>query len=349
MSSGVKQAQSLIATARGALDAALAHLKAESLVNGRVSGGKLDQRQLACYEAAFTAAELSGAEVICDYSQQVRTQRNAGDDLILEEKIALQFCAEALQNCRSRFNSRRSDFGFSRDELAQTVESHAIDEFINQHLSSESMAALGSLVLEQHGNTGDYLLDDEKEMIRNSFRQFATDVVMPLAEEIHTQDLIIPDEIIKPLIDLGCFGLSIPTRYGGIQPDDREDNLGMIVVTEELSRGSLGGAGSLITRPEIMSRALLKGGTEEQKQEWLPKLAQANPLCAVAVTEPNYGSDVASMKLKASRVDGGWTLNGEKTWCTFAGKAGVLMALARTDPDATLGHKGLSMFLVEKL
>jgi (2S)-methylsuccinyl-CoA dehydrogenase len=171
---------------------------------------------------------------------------------------------------------------------------------------------------------------------------------MPLSEEIHRQDLIVPEQILGALVDMGCFGLSIPEQYGGLQPDDQEDNMGMIVVTEELSRGSLAAAGSLITRPEILSRALLAGGTEEQKQLWLPRLATATPLCAVAITEPDYGSDVAGMKLRAERVEGGWKLNGAKTWCTFGGKAGVLLTLARTDPDASLGHKGLSMFLVEK-
>jgi len=208
------------------------------------------------------------------------------------------------------------------------------------------MVDLAKLVLTHDGHVGDYMLDEEKQMMRDSFKQFAEDVVMPLAEEIHTEDLVIPEEILKPLTELGCFGLSIPMQYGGIQPDDQEDNLGMIVVTEELSRGSLGGAGSLITRPEILSRAILKGGTEAQKQHWLPKLAQAEPLCAVAVTEPNFGSDVAKMNLKATQTDGGWLLNGEKTWCTFAGKAGVLMTLARTNPDPKAGHRGLSMFLV---
>ena len=147
---------------------------------------------------------------------------------------------------------------------------------------------------------------------------------------------------------MGCFGLSIPERYGGIQSDDHEDNMGMIVVTEELSRGSLGGAGSLITRPEILSRSLLKGGTEEQRTKWLPQVAMGDPLCAVAVTEPDAGSDVAAMRLKATKCDGGWILDGAKTWCTMAGKAGVLLVLARSNPDSSLGHRGLSMFLVEK-
>ena len=122
----------------------------------------------------------------------------------------------------------------------------------------------------------------------------------------------------------------------------------MVAVTEALSQASLGAAGSLITRPEILCRALLAGGTEAQKQHWLPRIAQGQPLCAIAMTEPDHGSDVASLTLRAQRVDGGWRLNGAKTWCTFAGKAGVLMVVARTDADRSLGHKGLSLLLVEK-
>jgi len=122
----------------------------------------------------------------------------------------------------------------------------------------------------------------------------------------------------------------------------------MVVVTEALSEGSLAAAGSLITRPEILTRALLAGGTAEQKAHWLPRLAAGDPLCAIAMTEPDYGSDLAACQLKGTRVPGGWLLNGAKTWCTFAGKAGVLMVVTRTDPDRTLGHKGLSVLLAEK-
>jgi len=150
------------------------------------------------------------------------------------------------------------------------------------------------------------------------------------------------------LKSLGCFGLSVPQRFGGLNPDDRDDSVGMVIVTEELSRGSLGAAGSLITRPEIIARALLEGGTERQRARWLPALAAGEPLCAVSVTEPNTGSDVAAVSLRATRVGGGWLLDGGKTWCTFAGKAGVILVLARTDAGARPPHRGLSLFLVEK-
>ena len=122
----------------------------------------------------------------------------------------------------------------------------------------------------------------------------------------------------------------------------------MVVATEELSRGSLGAGGSLITRPEILTRALLKGGTEEQKHEWLPKLATAEVMNAVAVTEPDFGSDVAGIKVTATKVDGGYLINGVKTWCTFGARGDVLMLLARTDPDRSKTHRGLSMFIVPK-
>jgi (2S)-methylsuccinyl-CoA dehydrogenase len=97
-----------------------------------------------------------------------------------------------------------------------------------------------------------------------------------------------------------------------------------------------------------LTRALVYGGTEEQKKQWLPRLASAEILAAVAVTEPDYGSDVAGIVTAAAPVEGGWLVNGVKTWCTFAARADVLMLLARTDPDRALAHRGLSLFVVEK-
>jgi len=121
-----------------------------------------------------------------------------------------------------------------------------------------------------------------------------------------------------------------------------------VVATEELSWGSLGIGGSLITRPEILTRALLHGGTKEQQEHWLPRLANAETLCAIAVTEPDFGSNVAGITTSATKTEGGWLINGAKTWCTFAARAEVLVLLARTNPDRSLAHRGLSLFLVEK-
>ena len=198
-------------------------------------------------------------------------------------------------------------------------------------------------------SSGSLAISDDVAMLQDMFVKFAKNTVAPHAEHIHRHDLIIPeDEILKPLREMGVFGLSIPERFGGTAPDDRDDNLTMAVVTEALSEASLGAAGSLITRPEILSRALLAGGTEQQKEKWLPQIALGDPLCGIAITEPDYGSDVASLSLKGKKVEGGWLLNGAKTWCTFAGKAGLLMVVTRTDPDKSKGHKGLSLLLAEK-
>jgi (2S)-methylsuccinyl-CoA dehydrogenase len=147
--------------------------------------------------------------------------------------------------------------------------------------------------------------------------------------------------------------LSVPAEYGGWSEGGEGEYLAMVIATEELSRASLGIGGSLITRPEILTRALVKGGTEEQKHEWLPKLATAEVMAAVAVTEPDFGSDVAGLKVTASPAPGpagdpGYVINGVKTWCTFGARADVLMLLARTDPDRSRAHRGLSLFVVPK-
>lgn len=346
----IAHARAIIENVQSALNSSLSHIKHLCLnETGRLSGTKLDDYQLISYELAFSSAEIAAARAICDYADKARASKApAQDSLLLEEEIALMFSAEAIQNTRNRFSARLAEFGLSIEQFNEAFMNVDVLAFCQAYLQTQKLVELGRVMLEQKGRTADYMLDEDKEIMRESFQRFATDVVMPRAEHIHREDLMIPDEILNPLIEMGCFGLSIPEKYEGLLPDGQEDNMGMIVVTEELSRGSLAAAGSLITRPEILSRALLAGGTEEQKQYWLPKLAWANPFCAVAITEPDFGSDVAGMKLKAEKVEGGWVLNGAKTWCTFGGKAGVLLTLARTNPEPGLGHKGLSMFLVEK-
>jgi (2S)-methylsuccinyl-CoA dehydrogenase len=174
--------------------------------------------------------------------------------------------------------------------------------------------------------------------------------VRPIAEAIHREDRDVPEDLIAELAAMGCFGLTIPVAFGGAagaEGGGEADLLAMLVVTEELSRGSLGAAGSLITRPEILARALLAGGTAEQQQRWLPAIAAGERMCAVAVTEPDHGSDVANLSLTAVPQGEQYVLNGVKTWCTFAGRAELLMVLARTGAAAD-GHRGLSLFVVEK-
>ena len=206
--------------------------------------------------------------------------------------------------------------------------------------------ALGERVIEQGG--GPTHLPEEFELARETFRRFAEDQIRPAAEHVHRSNGDVPEEIIKGLAELGGFGLSVPEEYGGLASGGESDYLGMVVATEELSWGSLGIGGSLITRPEILTRAIVKGGTDEQKQRWLPRIATGELMVSVMVTEPDFGSDAAAVSVAATPAEGGWKIRGVKTWATFAGRANTLMLLARTDPDKSKAHRGLSLFVVDK-
>lgn len=309
----------------------------------------LDDFQWICYELAHCASEIAASRAMlsCGASLPKPAKEDAESFWPLE-RMGSYFAAETVRRVAGRISGRLGDFGLSRADLAQTIERPSVRRFCEEHLSVSNLVKLAEQV-RKTGSSGEISALDEKHLEQRArFREITERIIRPLAERIHREDLLVPDEILKPLTEMGAFGLSIPRRFGGLQDDEQEDTLAMIVATEELTRGSLGAAGSLITRTEILARALRKGGTAEQQAYWLPRLAAGNPLCAVAVTEPDYGSNVASVKASARPVPGGWLLNGTKTWCTFCGKAGLLLVLARTDPDPALGHRGLSLFLVEK-
>lgn len=305
-----------------------------------ISTKKLDENQLAAYDFAWMASEIYAAQAMRDYARKYPEP--------LESGLAHYFIAETVSNLLGKVWMRAAEFGVSQAQIQASIGSKEILNFVASQLSPSHYTQVASWIHDK-GHGGTYGLDEQHEMFRETFKRFAEAKVMPLAERVHRHDLLIPEEIIAGLRELGCFGLTIPQRYGGFQDDGQPDNTGMVVVTEELSRGSLGVAGSLITRPEILSKALLKGGTEEQKAKWLPQLAGGEKMNSVAATEPDYGSDVAGMKVSATRdPQGGWRLGGVKTWCTFAGYADIMMVLARTDPDINKKHRGLSLFIAEK-
>ena len=285
----------------------------------------IDDHQSLLYDLAHAASAVDISRSLLDY----------GSKGVDEGRLACAFIADALADLNTKLFGRESSWGVDINSLQ---DAHT---FISTYRSPEFVAELATLQAPNH-------LDQEFEMVADTFRRFGEDKIAPQAEHIHREDADIPEDIIQGLAELGCFGLSVPEEYGGFATGSESDYLGMVIATEELSRASLGAGGSLITRPEILTRALERGGTEEQKKEWFPKIATGETMVAVAVTEPDYGSDVANLKVTATRVDGGWHINGVKTWCTFAGRANVLMLLARTDPDRSKTHKGLSLFIVPK-
>ncbi|NJM81928.1 MAG: acyl-CoA dehydrogenase [Tabrizicola sp.] len=210
-----------------------------------------------------------------------------------------------------------------------------------------SQAARSQLVaLMRDGHAGSTFgaagLDDELEMIRDQFRRFAEEEVIPHAHGWHLRDALIPMEIIEKLAGMGVFGLTIPEAYGGFGLS----KAAMVVVSEELSRGYIG-VGSLGTRSEIAAELILCGGTEAQKAHWLPKLASGEILPTAVFTEPNTGSDLGALRTRAVKTGADWEVTGNKTWITHAARTHLMTLLARTDP-ATTDYRGLSMFLAEK-
>jgi (2S)-methylsuccinyl-CoA dehydrogenase len=301
---------------------------AYNVVDGaaRTLGGEIDGRQVVAYDIAHAAAAMELAQAMLDYGEK-------GD---VEARLACAFIADAVHDLAGKVLGREEEWATKPGALDSAM------PFVTAYRDPTFLASLA-------GEDGPRHLDSDFEMVQDTFRRFAEDKVRPVAEHIHRRNADIPEDIIEGLAEMGGFGLSVPEEYGGFASGGESDYLGMVVATEELSRGSLGAGGSLITRPEILTRALVRGGTEEQKHEFLPKIATGELMVAVAVTEPDFGSDVAGIKVTAQKQDdGAWLVNGVKTWCTFAARADVLMLLARTDPDRSKAHRGLSLFVVPK-
>ena len=317
----LQTAASVINTARAMVDTAIATL---------IAKGGPDANQTLAYDIAHVAAAVETSRGLLAYGAKGTVEGN----------ITCAFTADMVHDFITRLIGREKLWGIDPSGLSST------HDFVQTYRDPAFLASLADQQGPRH-------LGDEFEMVQDTFRSFATKVIAPHAEHVHRHNADVPEEIISGLAELGAFGLSVPSEYGGFSEGGDGEYMANCIATEELSRASLGIGGSLITRPEILTRALVNGGTEAQKQEWLPKLASAEVMAAVAVTEPDYGSDVANlttMAVKGTNEEGveGYIINGVKTWCTFAARANVLMLLARTDPDRSKTHRGLSLFIVPK-
>jgi (2S)-methylsuccinyl-CoA dehydrogenase len=321
-------------TGNRALEAFIAALSARTAREGKIDADEAERFQGEIFHIAHVHSAVQGARGMCIYG-------SLGE---VEGLLALAFGGRTLEMLRAGLNR----LALHLPEATEAGAGFASDPDISGLIRDTSGEAFNSRVweaLETHQSDGVDSLGEEHRLLRSTFRAFADKKVRPIAERFHREDLLIPDELIREVSELGCFGASIPQAYGGFQ--DTVDHIGVVVVTEELSRGAMI-FGSLITRPEILAKALLKGGTEEQKQRFLPPMASGEKMVAISVTEPDFGSDVASITTTATPVEGGWLLNGTKTFATFAGRAELTGLLARSEPDPALGHRGLSLFVVEK-
>lgn len=327
---------------------ALAQTLEHALVHARrvTQGGKdIDDVQVHCERLAYRATQVRAAQ---DFLRYAETVDQLEGDHTETGMMALAFAAEVGQEMLAEVDAHLSDYGLTETFVQQTLGTLEVRQAIRTGASDTLLRDIGRIALDTNGTNNCWLDDEMAVMTRQSVRDFARQEVEPLAEWVHRKDALAPDDLISKMGDVGFFAMSIPEAYGGTGMG----YLVMIITTEELSRGSLGAAGSLITRPEIVARALLDGGTESQKQRWLPRIASGELMVAVSVTEPDVGSDVASItcRAEAGELNGrpGYFLQGAKAWCTFAGRADIIGLLARTDPDVSQGARGLSLFIVEK-
>ena len=336
----VETAQRLLGRLQPMFDGGVAALAAACALDGKLQSDRLDACQIVSFELAWARADLLAAETV--------VMGLFAESSDLDVRLSLIFGVEAIALVLPRLEMLYLELDLDLAVLQAFAAAPDWAALRRAASGADALAVAGRALALDGGEVGRVVLEEPLSMAQDSFRRFAAEVVAPQAEAIHRHDLTVPESLLQPLREMGVFGLSIPEQYGGSATSSGEDTLMMMVVTEALSEGSLAAAGSLITRPEILSRALLTGGTAQQKALWLPRIAAGDPLCAIAITEPDFGSDVASLSLRGTRTKEGWLLNGAKTWCTFAGKAGLLMVVARTDPDKAAGHRGLSVLLVEK-
>lgn len=313
---------------------------AKQLTDG---GKRIDDHQVVTERVAYAATEAVAAH---EMLAEIDAWQAEGNLTPMREKVAIAAVGQLMNTLRERLSAAADDLGIG-DDAVEAAFPADVRAALRRTTAEALLREIGAEAAATAGRN-DWVLDEMHEQVRDQVREFATQEVAPHAEHIHRTDATIPEEFIEKMSELGFFGLSIPEEYGGVEMG----NLAMILTTEELSRASLAAAGSLITRPEILTKALMGGGTEAQKQHWLPKLASGEIMAGISVTEPDIGSDVSGVKCRATRgtVDGvdGWIIDGPKAWCTFAGRANVLAVLLRTDPDSSKGARGLSLFVVEK-
>ncbi len=321
-------------------------VRAKVTVDGRVSGPLIDMHQTAAHGLAWLATYAQSLTQMQGWAERLQADGKFGEVEQLIHQIAFgEYLWQIYGGIPMSQGEimRPQDIGLSQDDM-RAMMIPAVMTLTEQGNTQAARMRLVDLMQDQAANltVGASGLDEELEMIRAQFRRFSLEKVEPHAHDWHLKDELIPLSIIDEMAEMGVFGLTIPEEYGGFGLSKAS----MCVVSEELSRGYIG-VGSLATRTEIAAELILCGGTEEQKQHWLPGLASAEILPTAVFTEPNTGSDLGSLRTRAVKKGDDWEITGNKTWITHATRTHVMTLLARTDP-ATTDYSGLSMFLAEK-
>lgn len=312
--------------------------------DGRPDNKLMTQHQRALHGLAWIATTAEAIASACRWGDALNSagKLSQGELLVLTIGIG-EYLAQLVGGVPMSQNEifRPAEIGLD-DAAAALRKDDSAAWFLKSGAAAEARRALVDHVLDGK-DLVETTFDDELDVIRNEFRRYTAKEIMPHAQAWHLADDLIPDEVVASLANLGVFGVSIPAEFGGMGLGKRA----MCIVTEELSRGWIA-AGSLGTRSEIAGELILGSGTDAQKERWLPKIASGEVLPTAVFTEPDTGSDLASLRTRATEVSGGrWRIDGNKTWITHAARSDLMTLLARTEPDDS-GHSGLSMLLAEK-
>jgi len=327
------------------VDAAYESVQAKIVRDGRIDAKLLDQEQFAAHGFSWLKTYATAIEQMVHWAERLSEAGQLGE---LEQLILQVGCAEYLSQMAGGIPMSQVEIVRPRDlgvdpATVRGFYTDAVKTLIQDGNSNHARVRISEL-LDIHttmfGNDG--LGDETLEMVQEQFRRFAAEEVAPNAPTWHDNDILIPDEIVNHMAELGVFGLTIAENFGGLDMG----KTAMCVVTEELSRGYIG-VGSLGTRSEIAAELIAIGGTDAQKEKYLPAIATGELLPTAVFTEPNTGSDLASLKTRAVRDGDVYRITGNKTWITHASRSDMMTLLARTNPDEP-GYKGLSMFLIEK-
>jgi (2S)-methylsuccinyl-CoA dehydrogenase len=332
--------------AEAVCDAARMRLRDMVSADGRVQNSLIEDHQTAAHGFAWLATYVQSLQQMQRWAEALQAQQKFGETEQMIHQIAFgEYLCQLTGGIPMNQTEviRLQDMGLTSD-VAALLSTGAAARLAQEGNTQAVRLRLVTLMQELEANTileasG---LDEELEMIREQFRRYAIEKVEPYAHEWHLKDELIPMEVIDELAEMGVFGLTIPEEYGGFGLSKAS----MCVVSEELSRGYIG-VGSLGTRSEIAAELIIAGGTQAQKEKWLPALASGEKLPTAVFTEPNTGSDLGALRTRAVKLGDDWSVTGNKTWITHATRTHVMTLLARTDPETT-DYKGLSMFLAEK-
>jgi (2S)-methylsuccinyl-CoA dehydrogenase len=332
--------------AEGLLDCAISAVRERVSVAGRLDAAKIEAEQHAVHGLAWLATYVEAIREMAAYARRMHEESRFGETEQLLTRIGLgEYLSQIFGGISMNQGEivRLSDFGLDEPDIEPFRDEPVIKTLIRSGNTPDNRAALAAQIKDAHeGAIGDPGLDETFEAIRGEMRRFADAEVVPHAQGWHRANAYIPLEVIAGLSEMGVFGLTIPEAYGGMGLG----KVAMCVVSEELSRGYIG-VGSLGTRSEIAAELIMVGGDEAQKKKYLPKIASGEMLPTAVFTEPNTGSDLASLRTRATREGDTYVVNGAKTWITHPVRADLMTLLVRTNPHER-GYKGLSMFLAEK-